>query len=909
MSIVRFILGIVILGHGTDSGLQAQSNALRSDVDLRMSQFIENADGTKSSPVSKALPARRTLDFTMQSAEPTAPVAGQAAADERQAMVKRLKQADEAIMACVLNSAGQPKGTTEEILTRLEAARQQAQGDLRKDLDNLLISALAKTSMALSGGAGATATFKVWSYRLLGESNPADTALCGPTIVAHPGTTLFIPVLNLLNKSDLDIANIAPLPKAISFLNPLPNAPHGFDVINLHTHGLNVSPNWPADDVFREVRPYQLKFYVYSLPADHPVGTFWYHPHKHGAASSQVAGGMAGALLVRGLKEPQGLDQLGVTKGWQSEGPPLLLQQLAPYQHASTQTPNPNDFIFRPDAFALYFIGEVQNGVNLPDIGTAVSQMTAGLGQLVPPIQSWVNGRFQPLLPERFTGDTFRLRLIHGGIAENWRFGLAKVGAAAGTQPPIIQVIAWDGLPLETPYYLDAAQPKLILSPGNRADVLVWLPDTEPGKYEVLAQPLTGTQTQIRLATFEVRAGDARAGKFLTAEEVRPYLKPDPPRPPGGAALPEFTYTGRARRMRVRGAPGNYALDKGVFFINEQSYPGTPLHFTLNQSAKLSIEASGHPIHIHVNPMLLDADPQRLNRGLPLGRYWADTIFGGASDKAVMPFDHWPGKSVVHCHILDHEDSGMMNVLEIRNGTGIPIFPVKGLLDITHVPASILAAIKPAWPSPPPSGTDASSGPVVYVFLPRPEDMTECVHCSAAVNAIAALRHDASLPPFRIVAITGPNVTSLDALAIAMDLDQSRDSISADPALEVFEGMGVLDGTPVEEKADGRYVIRVSRKPDGSIAHPSDIMHGLFVVAPNGFIVSANRGFRAHDDVDQTKADIRIAANVQTQLAKVKQALDALPPPVGSKSKIRDDALLNLKRFDARFDAFERARK
>jgi FtsP/CotA-like multicopper oxidase with cupredoxin domain len=911
MDTTRFFLGVVIFSHGVCSALPAQSNALRPEVELRMSQSMEAKDGRKLSPIPQALPARRTLDFTMVGAAPAVPPVGDDAVKARQKMVERLKRTDEVIMRCVLTADGQPHGTREEILTRLETERQQATGELRRDLDNLLISALAKTAVKLSGAPGSTATFKVWSYRLLGESDPENTALCGPTIVAHPGQPLLIPVLNLLDKNDLSIAGIDPVPGEINFLNPLPNAPHGFDVINLHTHGLNVSPSWPADDVFREIHPYQLKFFVYDLPEDHQAGTFWYHPHKHGAASSQVAGGMAGALLVKGADGPQGLDKLGVEKGWQQEGPPLLLQQLAPYQHASTQTPNGNDYIFRPDAFALYFIRNVKNGKNLPEIGPMITQMMAGLSELVPPIQSWINGRFQPLLPRRSTGDTFRMRLIHAGIAENWSFGVAKTGATAETKPPVIQVIAWDGIPLESPYFLNAEQPTLILSPGNRADVLVWLEDENPGQYEVLAKPVGNNPSTLRLATFDVEAGAARPGKFLTAAEVRPYLKADPPVPQNGQPPPQFTYTGLAKQIAVRPvAGGGLNLDKGLFTINGKSYPGDPFFFTLNQSARLTINASQHPIHIHVNPMLLDANPQRAARGLPAGRYWADTIFGGsAPDQATMPFEYWPGKSVVHCHILDHEDSGMMNVLEIRNGSGIPIFPVKGLLDITHMPASVLAEIQPAWPSPPQAGAATPGGPVLYVFLPRPEDLAECAHCSVAVNSIAALRNDASMPPFRIVAITGPNVTGLEALADAMDLDRTRDIICADPKLTLFEGMGVLDGTPVEEKEDGRYVMRVTRKAGDAIAHSSDIMHGLFVVAPHGFIVSANRGFRAHDDIDQTKADIRIAANARNELVEIERALNNPQGTPAITPKLRKDALENLKRFDARLRAFEKESK
>ena len=37
-----------------------------------------------------------------------------------------------------------------------------------------------------------------------------------------------------------------------------------------------------------------------KIPRDHPAGTYWYHPHKHGSVTLQIASGMVGALIIRG---------------------------------------------------------------------------------------------------------------------------------------------------------------------------------------------------------------------------------------------------------------------------------------------------------------------------------------------------------------------------------------------------------------------------------------------------------------------------------------------------------------------------------------------------------------------------------------------------------------------------------
>jgi len=70
---------------------------------------------------------------------------------------------------------------------------------------------------------------------------------------------------------------------------------------NLHTHGLWVSPSGNSDNVLVSIAPGKQFQYAYDIPADHPAGTFWYHPHHHGAGFVQVGSGMAGALIVTAI--------------------------------------------------------------------------------------------------------------------------------------------------------------------------------------------------------------------------------------------------------------------------------------------------------------------------------------------------------------------------------------------------------------------------------------------------------------------------------------------------------------------------------------------------------------------------------------------------------------------------------
>ena len=80
----------------------------------------------------------------------------------------------------------------------------------------------------------------------------------------------------------------------VNFTNLLP------DLSNIHYHGLHVDPTGAADNVFLEIPTNESFQYEFSVPANHPAGTFLYHPHVHGFTGKQMAGGMAGFLIIRG---------------------------------------------------------------------------------------------------------------------------------------------------------------------------------------------------------------------------------------------------------------------------------------------------------------------------------------------------------------------------------------------------------------------------------------------------------------------------------------------------------------------------------------------------------------------------------------------------------------------------------
>ncbi|MEX1036924.1 MAG: multicopper oxidase domain-containing protein [Sneathiella sp.] len=97
------------------------------------------------------------------------------------------------------------------------------------------------------------------------------------------------------------------------------NVPKNYNWTNLHLHGLQITPHLFEPEGTLEktsdyitIKPGEEKTYTFSLPEDHPCGTFWYHPHRHNSVAIQSWSGMAGMVLVRG-KYDEEIKSYGIT--------------------------------------------------------------------------------------------------------------------------------------------------------------------------------------------------------------------------------------------------------------------------------------------------------------------------------------------------------------------------------------------------------------------------------------------------------------------------------------------------------------------------------------------------------------------------------------------------------------------
>jgi FtsP/CotA-like multicopper oxidase with cupredoxin domain len=127
-----------------------------------------------------------------------------------------------------------------------------------------------------------------------------------PTLRLNPGDLLVLRVKNELNDAGAESAmpKSMPMPTAKGPPDPCVSGAMTATSTNLHFHGLTVPPLCHQDEVLKtSIQPGSAPFeYRFRIPANEPPGLYWYHPHIHGFSKIQVLGGASGALIVEGLE-------------------------------------------------------------------------------------------------------------------------------------------------------------------------------------------------------------------------------------------------------------------------------------------------------------------------------------------------------------------------------------------------------------------------------------------------------------------------------------------------------------------------------------------------------------------------------------------------------------------------------
>ncbi len=425
------------------------------------------------------------------------------------------------------------------------------------------------------------------------------------------------------------------------------NPPQCFDYTNLHTHGLHISPKDKSDNVLVSVAPrrdsgerarlcaakegcyagsFEHEFKILPArdpgiePGVHYPGTFWYHAHHHGSTAAQLASGMAGALIV---EDP---NEIPLIQGIRERV--MVTQQLA---------------------FDDRGLVDIEN----------VNQLRRNwqLGRY-----TTINGVYKPRVP-MCPGEVQRWRLIDGGIFEMVPVELAIMNGNRRAGQIEAQIIATDGITMNGP--LPMRGPRK-MGPGYRVDLLVKAPDSlAPGFKAVLRK--TGSDIVFAgmdqpgdrqvLAEIELQDPGSAACKSI---RVRKLLPPGSLKSP----LPDLEeVTGKPREV-------SFGIVNGKFEINGREFDHSRIHedFQLKlgdteEWTLKSLSGGVHPFHIHVNAF------QVIRNGVPAE--WRDTIivprYQKPGDEITIRtrYERFDGTFVLHCHILHHEDLGMMQLVRI----------------------------------------------------------------------------------------------------------------------------------------------------------------------------------------------------------------------------------------------------
>jgi FtsP/CotA-like multicopper oxidase with cupredoxin domain len=334
-----------------------------------------------------------------------------------------------------------------------------------------------------------------------------------------------------------------------------------------------------------------------SWEIDQPAATLWYHPHPHGDTEKHVYRGLAGMFILDDADETE----LDLPREYGVDDVPVIVQDK-----------------------------------RFADDGSLIEDERERLGILGDTLL--VNGTYGPYLD--VSTERVRLRLLNGSTARTYDFGFSDQRDFA--------LIATDGGLLERPAELDRIQ----LSPGERAEIVVTIeprervilrsypPDLEPGS--------DTSRKDGGDDTFDVL--ELRAAAALERSAALPTEFADIPEldPADAAETREF----ELRSRRINGEEMD--MDRIDTVVNK----GTTEVWEVENG-----HGQPHTFHVHdVQFQVLDVDgedpPPKLSG-------WKDTIQlpPRVPVRLIMAFEDYADPSspyMYHCHLLRHEDEGMM---------------------------------------------------------------------------------------------------------------------------------------------------------------------------------------------------------------------------------------------------------
>jgi FtsP/CotA-like multicopper oxidase with cupredoxin domain len=486
-----------------------------------------------------------------------------------------------------------------------------------------------------------------------------------PNLRLKPGDLL---ILNL--KNELTIRS-EPMPMGghrSPAADPCTSAKMTSASTNLHFHGLSIPPVCHQDDVLKtSVQPGDAPFeYRVRIPANQVPGLYWYHPHLHGFSKVQVLGGASGALIVEGIEransEVSGLPERVLVIRDQD----LLNPTAVPARADSQQTP---PVVLDRDGDAM----NTGTGTGKPAKDLSVNFVPAPYPDYQPAIL-----KMKPAKKELW-------RVLNASAITYLNLQVLYMGAAQ-----MLGVVAIDGVPIYRSGHGGASvvwQNHLGVPPGGRVEF-------------VLNGPATGVQA--RLITRSVNTGPGGEN-----DPTRPLAaiigSDDAPEPRSTlvASADQFlptteTWLGNIAPVRTRKL---YFSEK----LQDPTDPNSPTTFYMTVEGQVPVpfdpnstvpnitvrqgdvedwiienrSNEQHAFHIHqVHFLLMEWFGVPVNE--PFLRdtvnvpFWDGKIIQYPTVKLRMDFrdPNIVGIFPYHCHLLEHEDGGMMGLIRVDPRAG-----------------------------------------------------------------------------------------------------------------------------------------------------------------------------------------------------------------------------------------------
>lgn len=469
----------------------------------------------------------------------------------------------------------------------------------------------------------------------------------GPTLKVQPGDILRIRMINDLDNLTIDTVN----PEGASKLTPPSDPPVTEETINNHVHGLHISPTGSSDNVLLSVPTGMGFVYEYKISANQPDGLYWMHNHRHYFSDDQIARGMSNMLIV-GASDSN-ISQLAALP---SRTMSLQYQNLAD-QGLTTQY--------------------------ISDYRRSSSATTSPVPTPKPVPQLTINALMNPTITVA-PGQTEVWSIVNMTPQTNARFTLKNV--STGADLPIV-IVAQDGIAYGTPVTIPAGTPFYAPS-GSRYSILVTAGSAGQNvKLGFSASNAAGNLTELNL-----NAAQTPFEGFVNLTSNSSAAVPSFPTPTtltAGRFYQDLSVVPAAdiavnRSFTYSQDPSNFQ-----FFMDGETFPNPPIYQqrlnTVEEWVITNVSTSIHPLHIHVNHFQVMSvfSPQNPGLNVTTPQQWyqddvnvpaAQTVNGvvipGKVVIRIKPLD-FTGAFVNHCHILHHEDMGMMALVNTQPETPI----------------------------------------------------------------------------------------------------------------------------------------------------------------------------------------------------------------------------------------------